>query len=223
MAWTPLFLNAVPQKTGTLSTFRVLSRSPAMISSSLSSPPSRYLSISASLASAAASTMNERASAAFSASSAGISPYSNTVPWDAVSQWMRFILTRSMTPSKPSSAPTGTCIGTAYAPRRERSCPTTLSKLAPVRSILLTNARRGTLYLLAWRHTVSDCGCTPPTAHSTNTAPSSTRSERSTSIVKSTRSEEQTYELQSLMRISYAVLCLKNKTQFIDATLHTYI
>src|SRR3546814_3312158 len=111
----------------------------------------------------------------------------------------------------------------------ERSCPTTLSKLAPVRSILLTNARRGTLYLLAWRHTVSDCGCTPPTAHSTNTAPSSTRSERSTSIVKSTcpgvsmmfnrccgidlsmpvRSEEHTSELQSLMRISYAVFCLK--------------
>ena len=45
---------------------------------------------------------------------------------------------------------------------------------------------RGTEYLLAWRHTVSDCGCTPPTAHSTNTAPSSTRSERSTSMVKST-------------------------------------
>src|SRR3546814_2111691 len=100
---------------------------------------------------------------------------------------MRFILSRSMTPSKPSSAPTGTCIGTAYAPRRERSCPTTLSKLAPVRSILLTNARRGTLYLLAWRHTVSDCGCTPP------------------------RSEEHTSELQSLMRISYAVFCLKKQ------------
>ena len=42
------------------------------------------------------------------------------------------------------------------------------------------------MYLLAWRHTVSDCGWTPPTAHSTNTAPSSTRSERSTSMVKST-------------------------------------
>jgi hypothetical protein len=38
----------------------------------------------------------------------------------------------------------------------------TLKKFAPVRSILLTNARRGTLYLLAWRQTVSDCGCTPP-------------------------------------------------------------
>jgi hypothetical protein len=61
-----------------------------------------------------------------------------------------------------------------------------LKKLAPVRSILLTNARRGTLYLLAWRQTVSDCGCTPPTAQYTMQAPSSTRMERSTSMVKST-------------------------------------
>src|SRR6266568_2167345 len=30
------------------------------------------------------------------------------------------------------------------------------SKFAPVRSILLTNAMRGTLYLVAWRQTVAD-------------------------------------------------------------------
>ena len=80
-----------------------------------------------------------------------------------------------MTPSKFSSAPIGTCIGTGFAPRRAFSWSTTLSKSAPMRSILLTNARRGTPYLLAWRQTVSDCGCTPPTAQNTNTAPSSTR------------------------------------------------
>src|SRR5713101_7643379 len=45
---------------------------------------------------------------------------------------------------------------------------------------------RGTRYLSAWRHTVSDCGCTPATESNTQTAPSSTRSERSTSTVKST-------------------------------------
>jgi hypothetical protein len=44
---------------------------------------------------------------------------------------------------------------------------------------------RGTLYLSAWRQTVSDCGSTPATRR-TRTAPSSTRSERSTSMVKST-------------------------------------
>ena len=45
---------------------------------------------------------------------------------------------------------------------------------------------RGTRYLSAWRQTVSDCGSTPPTAQKTATAPSRTRSERSTSAVKST-------------------------------------
>src|ERR1035441_2100137 len=37
------------------------------------------------------------------------------------------------------------------------------SKLAPVRSILLTKAMRGTSYLVAWRQTVSDWGWTPAT------------------------------------------------------------
>ena len=59
-------------------------------------------------------------------------------------------------------------------------------KSAPTRSILLMNAMRGTRYLSAWRHTVSDCGSTPPTEQNTATAPSSTRRERSTSMVKST-------------------------------------
>ena len=45
---------------------------------------------------------------------------------------------------------------------------------------------RGTLYLFIWRQTVSVWGWTPPTAHRTHTAPSRTRSERSTSTVKST-------------------------------------
>ena len=40
--------------------------------------------------------------------------------------------------------------------------------------------------LSAWCQTVSDCGCTPATPQNTTTAPSRTRSERSTSIVKST-------------------------------------
>ena len=59
-------------------------------------------------------------------------------------------------------------------------------KLAPTRSILLTKHMRGTLYLFAWRHTVSVWGSTPATASNTATAPSSTRSDRSTSTVKST-------------------------------------
>ena len=59
-------------------------------------------------------------------------------------------------------------------------------KFAPTRSILFMKAMRGTRYLSAWRQTVSDWGCTPATASNTATAPSRTRSERSTSAVKST-------------------------------------
>jgi hypothetical protein len=61
-----------------------------------------------------------------------------------------------------------------------------MSKSAPTRSILLMKAILGTKYLFAWRQTVSDCGWTPATASNTAIAPSSTRSERSTSAVKST-------------------------------------
>ena len=47
-------------------------------------------------------------------------------------------------------------------------------------------AIRGTWYLSACRQTVSDCGSTPATESKTAIAPSRTRSERSTSTVKST-------------------------------------
>jgi hypothetical protein len=80
----------------------------------------------------------------------------------------------------------GITTGTGFALRRVFIWSTTLKKFAPERSILFTKARRGTLYLVAWRHTVSDWGCTPPTAQYTMQAPSSTRIERSTSMVKST-------------------------------------
>ncbi len=55
-----------------------------------------------------------------------------------------------------------------------------------MRSILLTKQMRGTPYLSACRHSTSDCGSTPAKESNTVTAPSSTRSERSTSEVKST-------------------------------------
>ena len=97
-----------------------------------------------------------------------------------------FWLTTSMTPRSLSSAPMGMPTGCASAPSLLRRSPKALLKSAPVRSILLMNAMRGTLYLVACRQTVSDCGCTPATPQNTATAPSSTRIERSTSAVKST-------------------------------------
>lgn len=63
---------------------------------------------------------------------------------------------------------------------------TAASRSAPARSSLLTNAILGTPCRSAWRHTDSLCGSTPATASKTATAPSSTRSERSTSSAKST-------------------------------------
>ncbi len=77
-------------------------------------------------------------------------------------------------------------MGIGLAASRSRIIRTTRSKSAPVRSILFTMAMRGTRCLSAWRQTVSDCGSTPPTAQKTATAPSRTRRDRSTSIVKST-------------------------------------
>ena len=85
-----------------------------------------------------------------------------------------------------ASVPMGSWIATGLAPSRSRIISMQRGKSAPIRSILLTKQMRGTLYLSAWRQTVSDCGSTPATASNTATAPSSTLSERSTSMVKST-------------------------------------
>ena len=80
----------------------------------------------------------------------------------------------------------GSWIATGLHFRRETMVSMEWKKSAPTRSILLMKQMRGTLYLSACRHTVSDCGCTPATASKTATAPSSTRRLRSTSAVKST-------------------------------------
>src|SRR5678816_3388119 len=81
---------------------------------------------------------------------------------------------RSTTPLNPSSAPIGSCKGTALAPNISLTCFTTFRKSAPARSILFTKPILGTLYLLAWRQTVSDCGSTPDTAQNSASKPSST-------------------------------------------------
>ena len=76
-----------------------------------------------------------------------------------------------MTPSKSSSAPMGSWMGSGLARRRVLIWSTQRKSFAPARSILLTNAMRGTPYLFICRHTVSDCGCTPETAQNSATAP----------------------------------------------------
>src|SRR5665811_154318 len=93
---------------------------------------------------------------------------------------------RSTTPMKLASAPIGSWMTSGLAFIRSWIVFTQKSNDAPVRSSLLTKQMRGTRYLVAWRHTVIDWGSTPATPSNTATAPSRTRSERSTSMVKST-------------------------------------
>ena len=99
--------------------------------------------------------------------------------------------------SRPT--PTGSWSGKARGVSRSRIILRQRSKSAPTRSILLTKISRGTPYRSAWRQTVSVCGSTPPTESSSATAPSSTRSDRSTSTVKST------WPGVSMMLIRYSV------------------
>ena len=130
--------------------------------------------------------MAARNSAALSMRSAGISCSVNLASLPSPSQTMAFIVSRSTTPLKFASAPIGSCSGTARAPSFSLMSARHMKKSAPVLSILLEKMMRGTPYLSPWRQTVSVCGSTPWLLSSTHTAPSSTRSERSTSMVKST-------------------------------------
>ena len=91
-----------------------------------------------------------------------------------------------MMPRKLFSEPIGSWMATGLAPSRDWISSRHLKKSAPTLSILLASTMRGTLYLSPWRQTVSVCGSTPWLESSTHTAPSSTRNERSTSMVKST-------------------------------------
>ena len=84
------------------------------------------------------------------------------------------------------SLPIGSWIATGLAPSRSTISLRHWKKSAPILSILLAKTMRGTLYLSPWRQTVSVCGSTPWLESSTQTAPSSTRRLRSTSMVKST-------------------------------------
>ena len=93
---------------------------------------------------------------------------------------------KSMIPVNISPAPIGITNGKGLAPKRFFIISSTWKKSAPTRSILLTKAMRGTLYLSACLQTVSLWGSTPPTPQNTAQAPSSTRNDLSTSTVKST-------------------------------------
>ena len=125
IAWTPLFLNAEPPNTGTISLAKVLILRPCLISASVKASPSRYFSISSSVASAAASTKSSCIFWQSSSMSSGMAEYSKVIPWSSSLQRIDFIFTRSTTPLNFSSAPIANCNGTGNAPRRSLSCSIT--------------------------------------------------------------------------------------------------
>ena len=142
--------------------------------------------------SVSASNNFSRHAVAASAMSSGTSSTRIVLPASSASKYSAFMPIRSTTPSNGLSlsfgdpAPMGMATGTGRPRSRRRIDSSVAAKFAPTTSILLTNTMRGTAYLLACRHTVSDCASTPFWASKTTTAPSRTRRLRSTSAVKST-------------------------------------
>src|SRR3546814_5852470 len=73
-----------------------------------------------------------------------------------------------------------------------------------------------------------DCCCDPAGARTPRRSPRPSATRRSCATWRTRRSEEHTSELQSLMRISYAVFCLKkkkknNRTQLTTTLVHAHI
>ncbi len=180
----PRLRYAEPHSTTTASPAPVSSRSAARSVASETAAPAQYSSSAwgCSSATVSSSARRRRSASARRDSGTGRSSYA---PVSAGHTTAR-IRTRSTTPSNPSSRPIGSCTTRGVAPSRSRIDATAESRSAPARSILFTNARRGTPCRSASRHTASLCGSTPATASNTATAPSRTRSERVTSSAKST-------------------------------------
>jgi hypothetical protein len=169
MACTPLFLNAEPPSTGTISLADACAcAAPHLISSSVSSTRPRGISPSARRRPRPPQRQQvvDAARRRSACSSAGIGPYSNVVPCVGLVPEIAFIFTRSITPANLSSA------ADHHLDRHRSGAQPVLDLLddaqeigAVARSILFTKMMRGTSYLLAWRHTVSVCGCTPAQPH----------------------------------------------------------
>ena len=141
----PLFFSALPQRTGTRRLAMVAARRPALISSTVSSSPSRYLIIRSSFVSATISISFARCSSASARSSSGIAATSGIRAKDVgvIQRLQRQEVDDAL---EVASWPIGSWIGAAFAPRRSRIISIVRQKSAPVRSILLMKQTRGTLY-----------------------------------------------------------------------------
>ena len=121
-----LVLEALPARTGKASPAMVSLRIPALISSMVSSSPSRYFSISSSLVSATASTSSVRRISAWSRRSSGISSYSTRshgFPYrrrPSPGSAQRASRSRQLHQRTRSPAPMGKLITSGVACRRSR-------------------------------------------------------------------------------------------------------
>ena len=116
IGWTPLFLNALPQSTGTNVPPIVPFLINDLICSSVGEVPSRYFSIISSSNSTTVSTNFSLYLLASSIISSGISSSANLAPSVSSCQITAFILTRSIKPLKFDSEPKGSWITRGLAP-----------------------------------------------------------------------------------------------------------
>ena len=114
---TPLFLNAEPHSTGTNLPAMVPRRRQRDSVSASGALPSRNAIMASSSCSTAMSTSFSWYSAALSAYSARMGRTSNAAPSSSPVHTISCIFTRSMTPSKFSSLPMGSCTTHGTAPR----------------------------------------------------------------------------------------------------------
>ena len=177
----PMFMSAEPQATGTSSPERTPARMPWATSSGVSSPSSRYFSMSSSSASAMFSTMVSRRDSTSSAMSPGISP-SDTPP--SASKSSALPPRTSTTPLKSSLEPMGMYRSTGLMPSMFTRLSKAMSKSARSRSILLMKTMEGRP--AAWTSSQSFLvkGLAPSTASTVKTTPSAAVRENPMSPVK---------------------------------------
>ena len=143
--WTPIFWRAVPHRTGVTLPDKAAWRM-ALIRVLISiSAPLRYDATSDSSWSASASISLWRYSWAWTEYSAGISAILKLLAsWSGISsKMMAFIWTKSITPIKSFSLPSGIWIGIGMVWSFRAIWSMTIKKSEPMRSSLLTKARRG--------------------------------------------------------------------------------
>ncbi len=180
-AGTPRFFRAAPNTTGTARPPSVARRTASCRCAAWGVSFVAHTFITESSSSASVATRCSRAAAKpeFTGSASATGPVV-IVPLGAKCSSRRSTRSTS-TPSARSH-----CNGSGRSSSRSRRSFRQRSIDAPGASSLLTKTTLGTRWCVACRHTLSVCGSTPRDASSTTMAPSSTRSERSTSMAKST-------------------------------------